>query len=179
MNFQDFKLVDDDDDIKKFNKDTISTSDIYKTSFLFTQDHRNNYPKMADIALKGVHRKSDLSKMYFSQKNFNRIQKMIKKKIFEKTKGQYKLDVDQDINMLFTIMKAVYFEHAKFLPNQIVRQVKELNKKTINNIYPGILSNIKQYFGYLKDIGTPIKPINRPINTGNRGRNQLKSRMTF
>ena len=100
---------------------------------------------------------------------------MIKSEIFKKTKGQFKLDVDQEQRDLFLVMRAVYLEQARFLPSQYVRQCKQLNKKVVQEIVPGMITEIKQEYGYLKEINKPLSPIPRPLNINNAGRKILPS----
>lgn len=162
-------------EINKIDENNTTIEDIYKTPFLFIQEHRKNYKNIVSTALKGVQRDSELSKLYFSDKNINRIQKMIKKTVYKKTNGKYKLDVDQDINDLVIVMRAVYIEYGRYIPGQIVRQCKNLNNKVIDEIVPGIITQIKQYYGYLKEINKPLEPIARPLNVNNAGRKTLPS----
>lgn len=122
---------------------------------------------------------SELSDLFFSTENVKRIQKKIRQEIYSRTKGQYKLDIDQDEADLLIAMRAVFLSDAKHLPKHIVRQVKILNNKTVNYIVPDMITNIKQYFGYIKDINQPLKPIQRPINVNNAGRRTLPSITTI
>jgi hypothetical protein len=165
--------------IQPLNSNNMTVQDIYKTPFLLMQDHRKNYKNMATTALKGVQTESELSKLFFSDTNIKRIQKMIKDAVFERTNGQFRVDVDQELRELFIAMRAVYIEHARFLPGQLVRQVKKLNLKVIDEVVPGMITEIRQYYGYLKEINKPLTPINRPLNVNNAGRKQLPSLTTI
>lgn len=161
--------------VPPITENNMTVQDIYRTPFLFLQEHRKNYKNMAPVALKGIQCTSELSKLYFSDENIRRIQRLIKRTIYEKTNGQFKLDVDQEQRDVFIAMRAVYMEHARFLPNQIVRQVKRLNQKVVDEIIPGIMTNIRQDYGYLKEINKPLTPIPLPQNVNNAGRRQLPS----
>ena len=121
-----------------------------------------------------------VTNMFFSQENIQRIQKLIKKSIQEKTNGEYRLDVDQDETGLLIAMRAVFFSDsgAKFLPCKIVHQVKQLNIQVINYILPDMISEMKQEYSYLQEINKPLEPIMRPMNVGNAGRRSLGSVMT-
>lgn len=66
-------------------------------------------------------------------------------------------------------------EHSRFLPNYTVRQVKRLNKKVVDDALPSLLTNIRQDYGYLKEINKPLSPIPRPINVNSKGRKLLSS----
>ena len=165
--------------VPKINKNNMTIQDIYRTPFLFLNDHKNDYKNMAPVAIEGIQSEGEMSKLFFSDENFKRIQKMIKKEVFVKTKGEFKLDVDQDQKDLFLTMRAIYLENARFLPGQIVRQVKKLNQKVVDESIPGILTNIRQWYGYQKEINQPLKPIPRPMNVNNRGRLTLPSTTTI
>ena len=70
-------------------------------------------------------------------------------------------------------------EQARFLPgNQIVRQIKRLNWKVVDSSISGIVTNLKQEYGYLKEINKPLSPIPLPLNVGNKGRRQLPALTT-
>lgn len=152
-----------------------TVQDIYRTPFLFLQEHRKNYKNKVNIALKGIQCESDLSKLFFSDENIKRIQRMIRNEVFRRTKGAFRLDVDQELRDLFLAMRAVYLEYARFMPNEVVRQIKRLNQKVVEEIMPGAITEIKQYYGYLKEINKPLSPIPRPINANNAGRKALPS----
>jgi len=160
--------------IPNINENNMTIQDIYRTPFLFLQEHKKNYKNMAPTALKGIQSDSELSKLFFSDENFKRIQKMIKIAVFEKTKGQFRLDIDQEQRDLFIAMRATYMEHARFLPTQIVRQCKRLNEKVVEEIIYPIITQIKQDYGYLKEINKPLTPIPRPMNI-NAGKKSLSS----
>jgi hypothetical protein len=130
----------------------------------------------ASMAIRGMqYELTPLSELYFSHENIKRIQKRIKKEIRKQSKGQYKLEVDQDESDLILAMRAVFADNAKHLPNHIVRQVKELNEHTIDYIVPDMLTNLKQHSLYLKRLDQPIQTMDRPLNVNNGGRKTLPS----
>ena len=110
-----------------------------------------NYDR-ARIATQGLFEKNDITKLFFSDENMNRMQQKIRDEVFTRTKGQYILEEDQDEADLIIAMRAVYLDKCKNLPKESVRQVKLLNQQTVDYILPDLLSNIRQYFGYIKDI---------------------------
>lgn len=166
---------DEGNGVPRMTEHNMTVQDIYRTPFLFLQDHHSQYEKKAELALKNVQCQSDLSKKYFSSRNIRKLQKMIKKEVFNRTKGKYRLDVDQDEQSLFLVMRAVYMEHGRFLPNMINEQLKDLNNIVITQVIPDIITNIKSYYGYLEEINGPLKPIDRPVNINNAGRKTLPS----
>jgi len=178
MNYRNYCTLSDDYSLlgSKCDNNKLSPSRENLHEFhpaLLTGSNKNK--DMRDIALKGIQEKSELSDLFFSVGNMKRLQKMIKKAVYEKTKGKYKLDTDQEERDLYIFMRAVYMEEGIFIEGQVVRQVKRLNKKVIEEIVPGIITNLKQYYGYLEEINKPITPIDRPMNVSNAGRKTLPS----
>lgn len=169
------KNYDNGNGQEKIDVNNLTIQDIFRTPFLFTQEHRKNYVNLYSTALKGIQTGSELSKLFFSDRNIIRLQNMIKREIYNRTNKQFKLDVDQDQQSLLIVMRAVYLEYARFLPAQIVRQVKRLNEKVVTEIVPDMLTNIRQEYGYLKEINKPLAPIARPQNVNNAGRKTLPS----
>jgi hypothetical protein len=161
--------------VPPIDENNMTIQDIYRTPFLFIQDHRKNYGNVANTALKGIQTDSELSKLFFSDENFKRIQRMIREEIFKRTRGEFRLDVDQDQKDMFLVMRAIYLEHARYLPSQCVRQCKRLNQKVVEEVIPGTLTNIRQDYGYLKEINKPLSPIPRPISVNGAGRRALPS----
>lgn len=168
-------LYDRGQGVPQMNVNNMTVQDIYRTPFLFLQEHKKDYWNMAPTALKGVACESELSKLFFSDENMKRLQKMIKQEVFRRTNGEFRLEVDQEQRDLFIAMRAVYLEHGRFLPGQTVRQIKKMNLKVVSEVVPPMLTELRQYYGYLKEINKPLAPIMRPINSGNAGRRSLPS----
>lgn len=169
--------------ITPITRDNMTISDMYRSPFLLFQENQminkttpsKDFFKLGKLALKNIEF-SELEKLFFSDDNVKRVQKLIKRDIYYRTKGQFKLDVDLDQNELFLAMRAVYMEFARFMTNEdIVREVKRLNQKVIDESVPGIITNIRQDYGYLQEINKPLSPIPRPINVNNAGRRTLPS----
>jgi hypothetical protein len=120
-----------------------------------------------------------VSLLYFSDNNMKRVQRQIKRVIFRLSNRTFKMDVDQNEDDLLLAMRYIYIEHAKNLPTHTVRQVKILNRQLLNYIIPDIMTNIKQHYGYLKEISEPIRPLDQPLNVNNKGRRTLPSVSTL
>lgn len=106
---------------------------------------------------------------FFSNDNIKRIQKKIKREFYLRTKREFKLDVDQDEHKLLIAMQSVYAEKGRYLPTHMVRQVKQLNSDLVDYILPDMITEAKQYYGYMRDINQPLKPIARPMNVSSAG----------
>ncbi len=144
----------------------------------YQQSSTVNYDR-ARQATQGFFEKNHITVVFFSDENMKRIQKKIKEEVIRRTKGQYQLDEDQDESDLTIVMRAVYLDKCKNLPGETVRQVKLLNQQTVDYIVPDLISNIKQYFGYINDINKPLQPMMRPMNVSSSGRRLLPSVTTL
>jgi hypothetical protein len=164
--------------VPPITKDNMTIQDIFRTPFLFLNDHHKDYKSTVNETINNISCSSGLHRMFFSDKNTRRIQDKLKRAIYEKTNGQFKSE-DQDPRDIDIIMKAVYKEHARFTETGLVREIKRLNQQLVDDTLPGMITNIKQYYGYLKDINSPIKPIPRPLNMSSKGRRILPSITTI
>lgn len=118
---------------------------------------------------------SPLASLYYSQENIDRIQKQIRREIYKRTNGKFKVFKDSDSLDMQVVMDTIFDDHGKYLPNQIVRQVKALNKHTVDLIVPNAITQIDQTSKYLKQLDKPIQPMDRPLNVNNGGRKTLPS----
>ena len=72
-------------------------------------------------------------------------------------------------------MRAIFLQNAKNLPTNITEQIEELNLLTVNEILPKVLSNIKQYIGYLENKASIPEPLARSVNVNSAGTKTLRS----
>lgn len=145
-----------------------------------SQDHRGYSDKDYQIGMKNVFGRGEYSqepvgKVFFSAQNIKRIQKMIKNEVYTQTNHQFILEENQDTSDLLIAMRAIYKMYCKFINSNIIHQVKILNKKLVSYVVPDMITEIKQYYGYIKEINEPLKPIDRPMNVSNAGRRTLPS----
>ena len=147
----------------------------YSTGYEQTQNNWATEGSIQKTMLKSVFTPSPLGEVFFCPENIARLQKQIKKEIFIRSNGKYKLTIDQNETDLLVVMRAVYISDALNSPYKIVHQVKELNHRTIERIIPEMLSMIKQDQKYLDELDKPINPIPRPINVSRAGRLSLPS----
>jgi hypothetical protein len=134
---------------------------------------------MRDVFGREDYSQEPVGQVFFSERNIKRLQKQIKDVIYEKSNHKFIVDEDQDPADILVAMRGVYQLHGKFMMTKIVHQVKDLNKKLVNFVVPDMMTQIKQYYGYLKDVNEPLKPIDRPMNVCNAGRRTLPSITTM
>ena len=164
-----------------YNHVSASNSTQYTPTNYYWSDYSqstNNWATENSIQkslLKGVYQPTPLGELFFSQENINRIQKMIKYEVFVRTNGKYKLEVEQNESDLLVVMRDIYITCGKNIPYQLVRQVKELNHKTVEKIIPDMISMIKQDDAYIQQLDKPIDPIPLPVCVNSKGRTSLPS----
>lgn len=122
---------------------------------------------------------SKVAKVFFSVTNIKRIQKGIKREVYNRSYGKFRLQEDQNILDLLQAMLVIHIWYNKNLPSSTVRQVKVLNTQTVQYIVPDMMTNLKQYYSYLSDIKNPLNMIPLPLNINHAGRTQLEGTAQF
>lgn len=169
----DKNIVGGNDEV--FNENRYKLKKEFENNYEFelsekTYGSDNIYAKMAiNKNFGGMIGNNTLTKIFFSDKNMNRIQKLLIKEIYIASDGKYMIE-PQNPDDLFIIMKSVLLQYGKFTDKKIKKQINDLDDIVVKVSAPDVLSNVKQYYGYLKDINTPLQPSMRPINTNNRWR---------
>jgi hypothetical protein len=116
---------------------------------------------------------SAVSDMFFSTNNINIIQMGIRNRILNTTQGRYHIGRQSD-DELKIIMRSIYFQYSKNLPNNIIEQVRDLNTRVIDWAVPQILTNLKQDEKYRQDISSLPEPLARSELTTLKGTKSLE-----
>ena len=72
-------------------------------------------------------------------------------KVYKKSNGLYTIG-DQDETDLFVVMRSIYLKNSKNINCKIKSHISKLNKIVVNTVIKDVISNIRQYVVYLKDI---------------------------
>ena len=115
-------------------------------------------------ALIGNLESSMLSKAFFSAKNQQILQNGIRAGVYQMSGNQYVI-APQPYDQLKIIMRAIYLEHARHLPEDITGQIEELNTMVAKYAVPKLYSEAKGYLQYLKDASTLVVPMSAPVNS--------------
>ena len=67
-------------------------------------------------------------------------------------------------------MRSIYLQYGKNLDEDVVGQVKDLNKKVLDYCIPKILSEIEQYKNYVRDASNLYTPIQNSENVSNKSK---------
>jgi len=125
-------------------------------------------------ALYGIQETSKLNQLFFSKKNMENIQNMIRYNVYVKSEKKFIIDKQSDIE-LEIIMRSIYLQHSPNLPNKIKEQIEYLNKLVSDWCSEQIIPEINQYVGYIKEIEYMPLPIDLPVNLSSKGSRSLRS----
>jgi len=125
-------------------------------------------------ALYGIQETSKLNQLFFSKKNMDIIQDMIRFNVYEKSEKKFIIDRQSDIE-LEIIMRSIYLQHSVNLPNQIKEQLQYLNGLVRDWCTQQIIPEVQQYNGYIKEIEYMPLPIDLPLNLSSKGSRSLRS----
>lgn len=116
-------------------------------------------------AVQGNFTRNQVSDLFFSCNNIDILHEGIRYKIYQLTNGKHKIGRQSDEDLKI-VMRSIYLQYSKNLPNNIIGQVKELNTFVLEWCVKEILSNITQYDQYVIDASTLPIPLDRaPIMT--------------
>ena len=123
--------------------------------------------------LRGNWEATPLSTSFFSPENVTRLQQLIRKGVYDRSQPKGYVIDDQSTDELKIIMRAIFYQYARNLPNDIKAQVEDLNRKVIEWSVPHILSAVDHYFYYLNDISHMPIPLAQPQHLSRAGTKSL------
>ncbi len=126
--------------------------------------------------VRGNLEKTPMNQAYFSPENFQIIQNLIRRTVFEKS-GEVIDPVSADD--LFMTMRAIYLQYSRNLPTDIPKQIEDLNRRVADWCVPKILAEISMYKTYLKDISSMPVPMSHPVNQSSAGTKSLPFKPYF
>ena len=102
-----------------------------------------------------------LSNCFFSKNNIQVLQNAIRYKVWNLSNKQYVIAPQSELQLRI-IMRSVYLQYSKNLSTNISEQIQRLNKIVVNESVPNIMSSIKQYLGYRKEVSSLPVPLQHP-----------------
>lgn len=121
----------------------------------------DNYYK---TAMTGNWKNNLLSDTFFSKENMQIIQNGIRAGVHKKSNGRFLIG-EQDEDTLKMIMRSIYLQHAKNLPDHIAEQVKELNNMVLDYAIPQIMGEAVGYVKFKNDSSMMYNVMDRPSST--------------
>jgi hypothetical protein len=125
-------------------------------------DDKTNYYNTIKYSLEA----SNLSKAFLSYENRIIIQNGIKAGVYNISNKAYIIDKQND-DVLNSIMSGIYLQYSLNNPDNIKKQIEDLNQLVINYCVPKIFGEIKGYMQYKFDASTLVTPLTNPISTYN------------
>lgn len=124
---------------------------------------QNGNGKLTDFsteAIQGIHTKTPLNDLFFSQRNIDALQLGIRNMVANKTNNEFVIGNQSEVE-LQVVMRAIYLSNAKHLPYDIVGQVRDLNAKVLDYCVPRILEEIRMFNHYKNDVSQLPMPLER------------------
>ena len=119
--------------------------------------------------LRGNWEATPLSTAYFSRDNIETVQNSIRKAVFERSQPKGYVIDKQSVDDLKIIMRAMYYQYSRNLPDDIAGQIADLNHKVVEWSAPHILSAVDHYFYYINDISHMPVPLAQPKSLSSAG----------
>ena len=107
-----------------------------------------------------------LSKTFLCYENRIIIQNAIKAGVYKLSNNTYIID-KQDDDVLNSIMSGIYLHYSLNKPDNIKKQIEDLNKIVIEYCVPKVFGELKGYMQYKFDASTLVVPIMKPVSTYN------------
>jgi hypothetical protein len=132
------------------------------------QDGGNSMSTFSHEATTGIHQKTALNDLFFSQLNVNALQQGIKNMVAVKSNGEYVIGNQSEVE-LQVVMRAIYLQEAMHGKTDIVGQVRELNSKVLDFCVPRIMEEVRMYRYYKNDVSKLPTPLDRGSFQSSKG----------
>jgi len=153
----------------------------------FTSDDALLRESNTNSMFKNLYGETLLTFLFFSSKNVENIQKLIRMTVHKYTN---RVIDNQSNTELLVIMRSIflaYSQHPKLISEDMTdkekselfklytKEVDRLNLLVIDSTVPLIVSQLQQYLSYLEDASTPLKIMDKPLNTSVTGTKNYRS----
>lgn len=128
----------------------------------------HNYKKES---INHLFEKNNVNQCFFSKDNLNHIQNNIRYEVYNNTNFTIDRQSDRELSL---IMRSMYLQYSSNNDSDIMNEINYLNKLVINYCVPKIITNLKQYIGYKKDLNTLYTPMDKPENTNLVGKGNFE-----
>jgi len=134
------------------------------TNILFSMQDRIPAKTTSNFrdAMTGNWTNTVLSDAFFSAKNIQILQNGIRAGVYKLSNNQYLID-EQNTDELLIIMRSIFLQYAKNLPNNITQQIKDLNNLVLDYAVHQVYGEVQGYMKYKQDASTMYDPIARPV----------------
>ena len=116
----------------------------------------------AEDAIRGNLQSTPLNRAYFSPANVQIVQNKIRREVYERSSGEYLID-EQSVDELLIVMRAMYLQYGRNMPDRIAEQISDLNQMVADWCVPKILAECSMHQTYLRDIQNLPVPMEHPV----------------
>jgi hypothetical protein len=120
-------------------------------------------------ALTGNWEDTPLSLAFFSSKNIQIIQNAIRAGVYKKSEERYLIS-PQDTDVIKTIMRSMYLQHAVNLSSNYKEQIMSLNQMVIDYAINQIYNEVDSYMKYKRDASNMYTIMNYPVMSTTKGK---------
>ncbi len=124
--------------------------------------------------LYGIQETSQLNQLFFSRKNLDLIQDMIRYRVYIKSNQKYTIGRQSNTEVQI-VMRSIYLQQSTNLPTNIKEQIRYLNNLVADWCVEKIIPEVEQHIGYIRDISYYPNPIDLPKNMSQKGSRTLRS----
>jgi hypothetical protein len=124
--------------------------------------------------LYGIQETSQLNQLFFSRKNLDLIQDMIRYRVYMKSNKKYIIGKQSNTEIQI-VMRSIYLQQSTNLPTNIKEQIMYLNNLVADWCVEKIIPEVEQHIGYIRDISYYPNPIDLPKNMSQKGSRTLRS----
>ena len=113
-------------------------------------------------AMSGNWYDTQLSNAFFSANNVQIVQNGIRSGVYNRSNKQFVIG-EQNQDELKIIMRSIFLQYSKNLPDNIPRQINELNKYVFDYAINQVYNEADGYMKYKRDASTMWTPLAPPI----------------
>lgn len=158
----------------KFNNGRVVNLDkiAYKSMNLTETNPETDNKDFDCKAVSNIQQSTNLSDLFFSEQNINNLQNNVRYVIFKLTNQTIHRQSDIELKI---VMRSYYLQYGKNDPDNLNKQVDELNNLVLSYCVPKIQDELQQHLTYIKDVQNLPMPLERPLNMSSAGTKYLKS----
>ena len=115
-----------------------------------------------DTAIKGILEQNAVNDIFFSDMNIKGLQDSIRYGVHQETG---KVVSEQSQNELYVVMRSIMLQFANFqtASENVIEEIKRLNRKVLIYCIENVSSNVKQHAGYVADLSKLPVPMDMPV----------------
>lgn len=149
----------------RVNIKTPSTTDLFQLYDKIPAHQCTTYRNPTE----GLWSDSTLSNVFFSRENIQILQNGIRAGVYHRSKGKFVI-APQDCDELKVVMRSVFLQNSKNLPDNVTQQVQALNQMVLDYCIQQVYGEATGYLKYIDDVSTLAVPIAHPVMTANSDR---------